>query len=371
MSIQKQKHFAGQKMRNFKAYRSWRLIFTAIWGLYEEILLNTVSKLNQIWPGFFSYFMRFLHGKFGSTVLVFDQVLEQNPHHRQFSTRSSWKKRKTSNRSQLQSTLQKGDLLILPTQEVLNLVLRSKVDSSVAECYCRKQTIKHGKTCTVQAPLHTCLTLTFPQSLDAILDAPISPKLAPHEEDLYNFFQRCEEIGLVHQIIWMPSSQFTYVICNCCPCCCVVLAPFLESRQKKSLHTQLIQHIERRYKLTQNIKKSTRQLKKLHRRLLFHRRSLLLPDSPIVAKSAFLAQQSSIHECIHCGKCVQRCYFGARQMKNGVLQYDPSQCYGCGLCVSTCPQDVIFLQKRKRFTYPNSQVALHRSHGITHTHPHH
>ncbi|MHA1521491.1 MAG: 4Fe-4S dicluster domain-containing protein [Promethearchaeota archaeon] len=86
----------------------------------------------------------------------------------------------------------------------------------------------------------------------------------------------------------------------------------------------------------------------IQRRLRFHKRSLLIPDSPIVAKSAFLAHQSSDHECIHCGKCVQRCYFGARQKIDGLLQYGSSQCYGCGLCVSTCPQDVIILQKRKK-----------------------
>ncbi|TFH28705.1 MAG: hypothetical protein E4G98_04995, partial [Promethearchaeota archaeon] len=258
-------------MSNSTSYRSWRVLITAIWGLLEEGILNGVSKLNQIWPGYYSYFMRFLHGKFGATIVVFDQVLEQNPKHRQFALRTPWKKRNYIRQPhshsihlqsahlqsaqlqshQLQGTLQKGDMLILPTQEVLNLVLRSKVNSSVAECYCRKQTKKHGKICTIHAPLRTCLTLTFPQSLDTILDSPISPKLASHEQDLYNFFQRCEEIGLVHQVIWMPSSQFTYVICNCCPCCCVVLAPYLENQQKKAMHTQLIQLIARRYKIIQ------------------------------------------------------------------------------------------------------------------------
>ena len=59
--------------------------------------------------------------KFG--VVIFDQVMEQNTLQRNFFTQTSWNKRKGVDQSHVQNTLQKGDLLILPTQEVLSIVL--------------------------------------------------------------------------------------------------------------------------------------------------------------------------------------------------------------------------------------------------------
>jgi NAD-dependent dihydropyrimidine dehydrogenase PreA subunit len=47
--------------------------------------------------------------------------------------------------------------------------------------------------------------------------------------------------------------------------------------------------------------------------------------------------------CNDCGICEARCQFGAREMANGSLSYNPELCYGCGLCVSTCPTNAIIL----------------------------
>ncbi len=80
---------------------------------------------------------------------------------------------------------------ILPTQEILQLILRTNARASVSECYCRVQAGKMNKDCTLQAPIRTCLTLTLPQSLDSIQRSPPSKILTPHEEELYNFFKRC------------------------------------------------------------------------------------------------------------------------------------------------------------------------------------
>jgi len=40
--------------------------------------------------------------------------------------------------------------------------------------------------------------------------------------------------------------------------------------------------------------------------------------------------------CIGCGRCVERCYFGANALVEGSSTVNLAQCYGCGLCVSTC-----------------------------------
>ncbi|MDI6824228.1 MAG: methyltransferase domain-containing protein [Bacillota bacterium] len=46
--------------------------------------------------------------------------------------------------------------------------------------------------------------------------------------------------------------------------------------------------------------------------------------------------------------CVLRCVFGARVLGNGLHAYDEARCYGCGLCVTTCPERAISLVPRPR-----------------------
>lgn len=43
--------------------------------------------------------------------------------------------------------------------------------------------------------------------------------------------------------------------------------------------------------------------------------------------------------CIHCGECVDRCFFNARVLKDEQMEYNPEACLGCGLCVTICPAD--------------------------------
>jgi acyl-homoserine lactone acylase PvdQ len=45
----------------------------------------------------------------------------------------------------------------------------------------------------------------------------------------------------------------------------------------------------------------------------------------------------------HCGTCVDKCHFGSRKMVNGKLEVNLDRCFGCGLCVSTCPTNAIML----------------------------
>ncbi|GAG03964.1 unnamed protein product, partial [marine sediment metagenome] len=47
--------------------------------------------------------------------------------------------------------------------------------------------------------------------------------------------------------------------------------------------------------------------------------------------------------CTDCGDCVDRCQFGAREMVKGSLSFNPDLCFGCGLCVSSCPTNAITL----------------------------
>lgn len=46
--------------------------------------------------------------------------------------------------------------------------------------------------------------------------------------------------------------------------------------------------------------------------------------------------EKTSEECVHCGGCVDICYFKARKMVDGQLAVDKERCYGCGLCVDEC-----------------------------------
>ena len=107
-----------------------------------------------------------------------------------------------------------------------------------------------------------------------------------------------EERGLVHQIIFFPSPQFYYVICNCCTCCCLSLSNFF--------------------------KKGT----------------------PQVVKSEFIVATDT-DRCTDCGTCVQRCHFGARRIIKNKISFSQVKCFGCGLCVSKCPERAISLVRKK------------------------
>lgn len=54
--------------------------------------------------------------------------------------------------------------------------------------------------------------------------------------------------------------------------------------------------------------------------------------------------------CGRCGRCVERCHFGANRIIDGKIAFDPEKCYGCGLCVSTCPSEARKLVERMDYS---------------------
>ncbi len=345
------------------------LLLTSIWGFFEVYLLQIIGFLDRIWPLTHTRFMRLLHGKFGGTIIPFEQNLEMQKENRSFFNRipikinklASERQKKTKISSLFPNYLVKGEMTILPTEEVLNFILRSNMNTTLSECFCRSQAQKHGRSCSLHAPLHTCMSLKFPQRVEDITYAPIRTDLKLHEKELYAFFQHCEELGLVHQIVWIPAPHYTYVICNCCPCCCEVLSEWLTLQQIRKIHQKILSLLELR------VAHDPKQGDDLRRRIYSHSRELEIPISPIVAQSAFIAHQKEPSLCIGCGKCVTRCYFNARNMIGERVQYNPQQCYGCGLCISTCPVNAIELQRRLCPVILGNSI---KGQGIRHKHPH-
>jgi len=186
----------------------------------------------------------------------------------------------------------------LPSQEILALLSRSKV-TGISNCYCRETQRKHSDTPNCDHPIKTCIHIGFGKSL---LEIPYKSEnlIKVSKGEIKELLEESDRRGLVHQIIYFPNPLFYYVVCNCCPCCCVIMNKFLKS------------------------------------------------GSPQMIKSDFIAE-TDFNRCNNCGICEQRCSFGARAISNNVLQVNADLCFGCGMCISTCPEKAIKLRKKSKF----------------------
>jgi len=185
----------------------------------------------------------------------------------------------------------------LPSQEILALLSRSKV-TGISNCYCRETQRKHSDTKNCDHPIKTCIHIGFGKSLREIpYKSENLEKVSKRE--IKRLLEECDKRGLVHQIIFFPNPLFYYVVCNCCPCCCVIMNKFLKS------------------------------------------------GSPQMIKSDFIAYTDT-NKCNNCGICVQRCNFGARKINDDRLIFFQDYCFGCGMCVSECPEEVISLKNNPK-----------------------
>jgi len=100
------------------------------------------------------------------------------------------------------------------------------------------------------------------------------------------------EHGLIHLTLYNPE-QHVYALCSCCECCC---------------HDIYF-------------------MKKLGR-----------PD--LVAHADYIVAVDK-NTCVDCGKCADRCIFDAQVVENSKVIFRQEKCYGCGLCVTTCPTGAI------------------------------
>ncbi|MFX1530763.1 MAG: 4Fe-4S binding protein [Promethearchaeota archaeon] len=181
----------------------------------------------------------------------------------------------------------------ISSQEILGLLSKSNV-VGISWCYCRAIQRKYYKP-NCDHPLHTCIHLGFGESLYEIPFKSSNLKKVTKEE-IQDLLEKCDERGLIHQLIYFPNPQFYYLVCNCCPCCCVVLNKFLTS------------------------------------------------GSPQMIKSDFIAE-TDLDLCENCGECEIWCNFGARTICNDQLQFNSNRCFGCGICISKCPNNAIYLKK--------------------------
>ena len=138
--------------------------------------------------------------------------------------------------------------------------------------------------------INTCIHIGFGKSLREI---PYKSEnlVKVSKREIKQLLEESDRRGLVHQIVYFPNPSFYYVVCNCCPCCCVILNKFLKT------------------------------------------------GSPQMIKSDFIAYTDSV-KCNNCGFCEEYCNFGARKLSKEKLTFFPDLCFGCCLLyTSPSPRD--------------------------------
>jgi Pyruvate/2-oxoacid:ferredoxin oxidoreductase delta subunit len=183
----------------------------------------------------------------------------------------------------------KADQTVLNFDNVKKYVLDAK-KIAILDCDCRMK----KKHCN--APLDVCMV--FDSAADRVLTSEKNVNQHPHEvnaKDAMKVLERSNKAGLVHMAYLSKGQEKVDTICSCCSCCCENFGATL------------------RYGLAPHLYKAS-------------------------AKS-----DRDDSKCQNCGKCAERCHFGACELVNGKLVYNEKQCYGCGLCVSTCPTGAISL----------------------------
>jgi ferredoxin len=177
-------------------------------------------------------------------------------------------------------------ITIHPYEEVATLIEKAEY-IALAQCACR------ASVGVCHAPREVCLFFDGPARFltERRYARAISREKAHHVLD------QAEEAGLVHTS--SNSADRASFICNCCPCCCIILT------------------CRTRLNLAHGFATSGFQ--------------------PRVDAST----------CAGCGICAdERCPMSAIEIKNAIAVVDVDRCIGCGLCVSACPAKAMILVRR-------------------------
>lgn len=193
------------------------------------------------------------------------------------------------------------DMQIMAYEQAEDLI-RSQERITLAPCICRRERNMVGEGC--DKPVETCISLGG--GADFYLENGLGRRI--NQQQALDVLSLADDSGLVLQV---SNSQKAAYICCCCGDCCAVL---------------------------RNIKRH--------------------PQPARIASSPFQAQIDT-EICDACATCEDRCQMGA-VLVNGTASIDKNRCIGCGLCVTTCPNDAIFLVRKpadEQVVIPESYAA--------------
>jgi len=237
---------------------------SSLLGLLEVPILQTVSFLDRHTRlDYFQDLMRLFTRFYGSRVIPLGISLQSTPS-------------------------------VGSTEEMLGIV-RRVTGLAIGYCYCRS---KHGNC---ENDVWTCIHVGTAESIKELEGK--MPLRTTTVDEVEKILVKSNEAGLVHQLITGPIKDYFYVICNCCPCCCVML------------------------------------------------RSTIGYGLGNTALASNFEAQTDMTSCDHCGQCADRCHFGARVIVERELEIHSSKCVGCGLCVNHCPLNAIVMVRRPQSSF--------------------
>ncbi|MEA1053028.1 4Fe-4S binding protein [Lamprobacter modestohalophilus] len=185
---------------------------------------------------------------------------------------------------------------------------------AVTLCFCRHKKAHEGKTCQQGAPVEEICMVLGEGARFLVRRGMAEPRSA---EQMLAILDRARALGLTHitdNIREQPSF-----LCNCCRCCCELLA------------------------------------------------GVQMGFNEGIAKTPFLAEVDP-ERCDYCGACLRACNAkciglaeDARALPKDQrwAQVDPEVCLGCGACLQVCEQGALTLVPRaKRPRPPRDRNAL-------------
>ncbi|HUY01280.1 MAG TPA: 4Fe-4S binding protein [Candidatus Deferrimicrobium sp.] len=197
---------------------------------------------------------------------------------------------------------------IMPSEQIFEILYHAEWIRLV-DCACRKRKLLIGQKC--KFPLQTCMVIGGKTSDigGGEYHANLESGRSVSKDEAKELVKSFERLGLVHYCDNNASN--INLICNCCACCCDILAGLLKFNKPRAF-----------------------------------------------AKANFISQILP-DKCIGCGQCLERCPFHAITLDpDNVAQVDDSRCIGCGVCFSACENGAISLQRFERESIPDSAVEL-------------
>ncbi len=175
--------------------------------------------------------------------------------------------------------------------DVAEAIVRNQQLVGVAECYCRLSEDFEGNHCN--KPRETCFV--FNEFAQSLMDLGIARKLTIDEA--LDRLKECEKAGLVHNVDNYQGQ--IRGMCNCCACHC----PGIQAAARGQKNIQAVSRFMPHYDDT---------------------------------------------KCISDLACVAACPINAVSAKDGkpVTNYD--LCFGCGQCVSVCPEGARSMVAREK-----------------------
>jgi electron transport complex protein RnfB len=174
----------------------------------------------------------------------------------------------------------------LPYKSVSSIIEHGQ-SFRVVDCICKKEQGLIDNPC--KRPVEVCMAIApVPGYFDQFDMGRVISK-----EEAREIMRISEESALVHLSANFQQGQ--HFICNCCSCCCGVL-------------------------------RSINELK--------------IPAAQVINSHFYAEQDPDL--CTECGICAdERCQVNAIVEEDGEYRFIPEACIGCGLCVSTCPNEAI------------------------------